>query len=87
MNPEHCARIGAELSITEKQVLAVEALPSDNATVPFIARYRKEATGGLDEIAITAIREFREVRKWVHTNRYRFRQDARSVTDLWEQPE
>ena len=37
--------------------------------------------------ALSAIREFREVRRWVDTNRYRFSQDARSVTDLWEQPE
>ena len=36
---------------------------------------------------LSAVQEFREVRKWVKTNRYRFRQDARSVTDLWEQPE
>jgi hypothetical protein len=33
---------------------------------------------------ITAAREFRNVRKWVEVNKYRFRQDSRSVTELWE---
>ncbi len=37
--------------------------------------------------ALTAMREFREVGRWVEINRYRFKQDARSVTDLWELPE
>ena len=57
MNLEHFTRIGTELGITVKQVSAVDALLTDKATVPFIARYRKEATGGLDEVAITAIRD------------------------------
>lgn len=33
---------------------------------------------------LTAFREYREVRKWTAINRYRFTQDARSVTELWE---
>ena len=33
---------------------------------------------------LNALREFREVRRWVEINRYRFKQDARSVTGLWE---
>ncbi len=33
---------------------------------------------------ITAYREFREVSRWVELNRYRFKRDARSVTELWE---
>ena len=36
---------------------ATITLLDDGATVPFIARYRKEATGGLDEVAITTIRD------------------------------
>ena len=39
--------------------------------------------GGL----ISGLREFSEVRKWVEVNRYRFKQDARSITELWELPE
>ena len=36
---------------------------------------------------ISAIREFRNVGKWVGINRYRFQYDARSITELWESPE
>ena len=36
-------------------VRAVVAMLAEGATVPFIARYRKEATGGLDEVAIRNI--------------------------------
>jgi len=57
MNTLHTSRIAKELGITEKQVLAAAALLSEGATVPFIARYRKEATGSLDEVVITAIRD------------------------------
>lgn len=39
----------------EKQVIAVLNLLEENNTVPFIARYRKEATGGLDEVQIKQI--------------------------------
>ena len=35
----------------------------------------------------TSLREFFKVRNWVEVNKYRFRQDARSVTELWESPE
>lgn len=49
--------IGNELQLEEKQVLAVAHLLAEDSTVPFIARYRKEATGGLDEVAIVAIRD------------------------------
>ncbi len=42
-------RIAQELSATVQQVVAAVALLDEGATVPFIARYRKEATGGLDD--------------------------------------
>ncbi|MHC4884969.1 MAG: Tex family protein [Planctomycetota bacterium] len=51
------AIIAVELSIRENQVAAVAALLEEGSTVPFIARYRKEATGSLDEVAIAAIRD------------------------------
>lgn len=58
MNSEKNIRIvSAELSIKEHQVKAVAALLDEGATVPFIARYRKEMTGSLDEVAIIAIRD------------------------------
>src|SRR5574340_866180 len=57
MNTLHISVISKELGITEKQGLAVAELLSEGATVPFIARYRKEATGSLDEVVITSIRD------------------------------
>ena len=36
---------------------------------------------------ISSYREFREVARWVELNKYRFTQDAKSVTELWEKPE
>ncbi|MCU0560440.1 MAG: RNA-binding transcriptional accessory protein [Desulfobacterales bacterium] len=55
--PQHIAVVGAELGIEPRQAQAVADLLSQEATVPFIARYRKEATGSLDEVQITAIRD------------------------------
>src|SRR4030066_224155 len=49
--------IAKEIAITPSQVKSVAALLEEGATVPFIARYRKEATGSLDEVAITTIRD------------------------------
>jgi uncharacterized protein len=49
-------QIAAELAVRPGQVQATAELLEGGATVPFIARYRKEATGSLDEVAIMAIR-------------------------------
>jgi len=57
MNHVHIIKISKELNIHEKQVSTTAALLSEGSTVPFIARYRKEATGTLDEVAIAAIRD------------------------------
>ena len=56
-NAGHARRIAAELGIRQAQVETTARLLADDATVPFIARYRKEATGGLDEVAIISIRD------------------------------
>ena len=53
----HITKISGELGIRPEQVEAVAALLDEEATIPFIARYRKERTGSLDEVAITAIRD------------------------------
>jgi uncharacterized protein len=53
----HLARLASELSLRLDQVRAAAGLLDEGATVPFIARYRKEATGTLDEVAVEAIRE------------------------------
>jgi len=44
-------------SVTEKSIVKTLELLSEGATIPFIARYRKEATGGLDEVEIALIRD------------------------------
>ena len=49
--------ISREAGVSEKQVAAVKELLEQGATIPFIARYRKEKTGSLDEVAITLIRD------------------------------
>lgn len=47
--------IGEAVKVREQQVAAVLALLDEGATIPFIARYRKEKTGSLDEVQIAAI--------------------------------
>ena len=47
--------IGIAVNISERQVAAVLALLDEGATIPFIARYRKEKTGSLDEVQLSAI--------------------------------
>jgi len=54
---QHKEIIARELKVKSGQVTAVATLLNDGGTVPFIARYRKEATGLLDETQITAIRD------------------------------
>ncbi|MDZ7833422.1 MAG: Tex family protein [Desulfobacterales bacterium] len=51
------AAISEELTLNPGQVEAAASLLESGATIPFIARYRKEATGSLDEVAVTAIRD------------------------------
>jgi len=50
-------QIAGELKLTLHSVVATAQLLTEGATVPFIARYRKEVTGSLDEVAITNIRD------------------------------
>ncbi|MEN6623702.1 MAG: Tex family protein [Smithella sp.] len=57
MNELRYEKIAGELGITLKQVSDTAAMIAEGATVPFIARYRKELTGSLDEVAITSIRD------------------------------
>ncbi len=57
MTAAHIKTISSELRLKEFQIEAVHRLLADGSSVPFIARYRKEATGSLDEVDITAIRD------------------------------
>ncbi|HEX7445362.1 MAG TPA: Tex-like N-terminal domain-containing protein, partial [Methanothrix sp.] len=54
---DHLKKLALELPYGEREIGAVAELLDGGATLPFIARYRKEATGGLDEVAIAQIRD------------------------------
>jgi uncharacterized protein len=57
MSNVHIKKISSELELQDPQVGAVASLLETGCTVPFIARYRKEATGSLDEVVIANIRD------------------------------
>ncbi len=66
------SQLATELSASEHQVIAATQLLDDGATVPFIARYRKEVTGGLDdgqlrllETRLSYLRELEERRAFI----------------------
>src|SRR5215213_10113077 len=57
MEQKYIEQIAGKLNLAVKQVNSVDQLQSEGATIPFMARYRKEATGNLDEVAIGHIVE------------------------------
>jgi len=58
MSQQHLvSTIATELSLAPRQVEGALALFDDGNTLPFIARYRKEATGGLDELQLRDVRD------------------------------
>src|ERR1700739_75692 len=65
LSPQVLSHIAQILNLPLRGLVAVIELLDDGGTVPFIARYRKEATGNLDEVQIRAIEEklayFREL--------------------------
>ena len=54
---DYVLRIAQENNFVVTRVMAVAKLLAEGATVPFIARYRKEATGEMDEVQIATIRD------------------------------
>ena len=62
MNEQIIKEISNDLNIKEKQVEVTLTLLKEGNTVPFISRYRKEATGALDEEQIRKINVFRRRR-------------------------
>ncbi|MEM6964947.1 MAG: Tex family protein [Bacteroidota bacterium] len=56
MNPTHISLISNQLHLPEKKIRSTVKLLEEGATIPFIARYRKEMTGSLDEVAIASIK-------------------------------
>ena len=57
MLEKHLIKIVEELSLQPRQVAATAVLLEEGGTIPFIARYRKERTGGLDEVQISQVRD------------------------------
>jgi len=57
MNLKHIPEVAAALDLGQAKVRSVAQLLAEGASIPFIARYRKEATGGLDEVAVQGIRD------------------------------
>jgi uncharacterized protein len=57
MTEKHINKIARELKLSPKQVSSTATLLEQGSTIPFIARYRKETTDSLDEVAIAAIRD------------------------------
>ena len=57
MLPSIEARLSVEVAAKPAQIAAAIALLDEGATVPFIARYRKEITGGLDDIQLRLLDE------------------------------
>ena len=63
--------IAKSLNLRERQVENTVNLLNDGATIPFVSRYRKEATGGLDEVAIAQIAEQNEkLHELLHRKEY-----------------
>jgi protein Tex len=57
MHQNHADKVAAELGLSPHQVRAVAALLLEGSTEVFIARYRKEATGSLDEVVVRNVRD------------------------------
>jgi len=69
MQRDYAVSVGHQLSINSSSVKEVNRLLDDGATIPFIARYRKEVTGSLDEVAILAIKNLTDKLAEVDTRR------------------
>jgi protein Tex len=57
MKEKHIIKIASETQLHVRQIEATAELLEGGATIPFISRYRKEATGSLDEVNVTTIRD------------------------------
>ncbi|MDA8244796.1 MAG: Tex family protein [Elusimicrobia bacterium] len=69
MSDAYVNKIAGELGLKAAGVAAAIGLFGEDATIPFVARYRKEATGGLDEVALGKIKERLEQLKELDTRR------------------
>ncbi len=57
MQSIHFEKISSETKLNRMHIAAVASLLADGATIPFIARYRKEATGSMDEVFVMVVRD------------------------------
>src|SRR3954451_18714952 len=89
--PEILVHIAQTLGITLKSLVATIELLDEGGTVPFIARYRKEATGNLDEVQIRSIEEklayFRELEDRRETVLRTIEEQGKLTPDLRERIE
>ena len=69
MSQVHTQIIAKELNLATRQVAATLALLEEGATIPFMARYRKEMTGSLDEVQLANIRDRSEQLKQLDKRR------------------
>ncbi|BDC99405.1 Tex family protein [Persicobacter psychrovividus] len=79
MSKQYFLTIAQELNISEQQVANTANLLDEGATVPFIARYRKEVTGTLDEVQIASVRDRMEQLRELDKRREAI---LKSMTDL-----
>ncbi|MFU8811500.1 MAG: Tex family protein [Balneolaceae bacterium] len=79
--------IAATLSCRKKQVETVVEFLRDGATIPFLARYRKEATGGLDEEQLRAIRDQLDAREQLENRRETILKTIREQEQLTDELE
>lgn len=63
MNDLVIKRVAQQVGVSTNQVAVVNEMLNDGATIPFISRYRKEATGGLDEVQVKAIYDVHQYEK------------------------
>jgi uncharacterized protein len=63
------SRIAAQLNLTPAQIRTVAGFLDEGATIPFLARYRREATGDLDEVQLRAIRDTLTLRRTLEDRR------------------
>ena len=85
MENDHINIIAKELALQIKQVQAAGLLLEEGATVPFVARYRKEMTGSMDEVAIMAVRDRMEQLKELDKRRETVLESIQSQGKLTEQ--
>ena len=82
LNAQQCRQLAAELGIREKQAQQALKLWQEGATLPFIARYRKEATGNLDEVQLRKLFDAAEALDTLEKRRLFILEQAKNLGKL-----